>query len=138
MITQVADDKHGFCKKDAIYFSCHKFIGGPQTPGILIAKKKLFDLEAAPVFPGGGTVLFVTETEQLYLKDIESKEEGGTPAIVESIRSGLVIQVNILRCQIEKQAFKWETDTVIDRVQKNEKKIKLFERNRLWTEIKNL
>jgi selenocysteine lyase/cysteine desulfurase len=95
MITQVADDKHGFCKKDAIYFSCHKFIGGPQTPGILIAKKQLFDLEAAPVFPGGGTVLFVTETEQLYLKDIESKEEGGTPAIVESIRSGLVIQVNI-------------------------------------------
>ncbi len=122
MITQVADDKHGFCKKDAIYFSCHKFIGGPQTPGILIAKKKLFDLEAAPVFPGGGTVLFVTETEQLYLKDIESKEEGGTPAIVESIRSGLVIQVNILRCQIEKQAFKWETDTVIEWIQKRNKK----------------
>ncbi len=106
MITQVADDKNDFCKKDAIYFSCHKFIGGPQTPGILIAKKKLFDLEAAPVFPGGGTVLFVTETEQLYLKDIESKEEGGTPAIVESIRSGLVIQVNILRCQIENRPLK--------------------------------
>jgi selenocysteine lyase/cysteine desulfurase len=43
--------------------------------------------------PGGGTVLFVTETEHFYLKDIESKEEGGTPAIVESIRAGLVVQV---------------------------------------------
>ena len=91
--TQVLGDKNGLCKKDAIYFSCHKFIGGPQTPGILIAKKKLFDLEMAPVFPGGGTVLFVTETDHFYIKDIEKKEEGGTPAIVESIRSGLVIQV---------------------------------------------
>jgi selenocysteine lyase/cysteine desulfurase len=61
----------------------------------LIAKKKLFDPEGAPVIPGGGTVLFVTETDHLYLKDIESKEEGGTPAIVESIRSGLVIQVSL-------------------------------------------
>jgi selenocysteine lyase/cysteine desulfurase len=97
IILQVAEDKHGFCKKDAIYFSGHKFIGGPQTPGILIAKKKLFDPEGAPVIPGGGTVLFVTETDHLYLKDIESKEEGGTPAIVESIRSGLVIQVSLFR-----------------------------------------
>jgi selenocysteine lyase/cysteine desulfurase len=65
---KVADDKAGFCKKDALYFSCHKFVGGPQTPGILVAKKKLFDLSAPPVFPGGGTVLFVTETEHHYLK----------------------------------------------------------------------
>ena len=90
---KVIDDTNGFCKKDAIYFSCHKFIGGPQTPGILIAKKKLFKPENAPVIPGGGSVLFVSETEHYYLKDIERKEEGGTQAIVESIRAGLVIQV---------------------------------------------
>ncbi len=34
-LPQVTDDTNGFCKKDAIYFSCHKFVGGPQTPGIL-------------------------------------------------------------------------------------------------------
>ena len=89
---KVENDNHGVCKKDAIYFSCHKFIGGPQTPGILIAKKKLFQSDV-PVIPGGGTVAFVTESQHFYLKDIESKEEGGTPAIVESIRAGLVIQV---------------------------------------------
>ena len=60
-----------------------------------MAKKKLFVLEAAPVHPGGGTVIFVTETEHEYLKDIESREEGGTPAIVESIRAGLVIHVRL-------------------------------------------
>ena len=58
-----------------------------------MAKKKLFNPDNAPVHPGGGTVLFVTENEHFYRKDIESKEEGGTPAIVESIRAGLVIQV---------------------------------------------
>jgi selenocysteine lyase/cysteine desulfurase len=70
----------------------------------LIAKKKLFDPEGAPVIPGGGTVLFVTETDHLYLKDIESKEEGGTPAIVESIRSGLVIQVSLLILRLKRRA----------------------------------
>lgn len=28
--------------KDAVYFSGHKFVGGVQTPGILVAKKALF------------------------------------------------------------------------------------------------
>ena len=28
--------------KDAIFISTHKFVGGPSTPGILIAKKHLF------------------------------------------------------------------------------------------------
>ena len=40
--------------------------------------------------PGGGTVAYVNPAEHLYLADIERREEGGTPAIVESIRAGLV------------------------------------------------
>ncbi|KAF7256889.1 hypothetical protein EG68_05595 [Paragonimus skrjabini miyazakii] len=80
--------------KDAVYFSMHKFIGGPQTPGVLIAKRSLFSAgESQPSGCGGGTVFFVRRDAQVYLKDVEEREEGGTPAIVESIRAGLVMQL---------------------------------------------
>ncbi|MGC6493009.1 MAG: aminotransferase class V-fold PLP-dependent enzyme [Myxococcota bacterium] len=78
--------------KDAIFISPHKFIGGPGTPGILIAKKALFD-NVVPAVPGGGTVAYVSSEDHVYLDDIEHREEGGTPAIVESIRAGLVFQL---------------------------------------------
>lgn len=78
--------------KDAVFLSVHKFIGGPQTPGILIAKKKLF-VNKVPEGCGGGTVFYVTKNDHRYLKNDEMREEGGTPAIVESIRAGLVFQL---------------------------------------------
>ena len=43
--------------------------------------------------PGGGTVQYVNPFEHVYLSEIEHREEGGTPAIVESIRAGLVFQL---------------------------------------------
>ena len=78
--------------KDAIFLSPHKFIGGPGTPGILVAKRNLF-ANRVPGCPGGGTVAYVNDTDHRYLDDIEHREEGGTPAIVESIRAGLVFQL---------------------------------------------
>jgi len=39
----------------------------------------------------------VTRDAHLYLKDIEEREEGGTPAIVESIRAGMVFQLKQVR-----------------------------------------
>ncbi len=78
--------------KDAIFISTHKLIGGPGTPGILVARKELFT-NAVPSVPGGGTVAFVQPDHHEYLSDIEHREEGGTPAIVESIRAGLVFQL---------------------------------------------
>jgi selenocysteine lyase/cysteine desulfurase len=78
--------------KDAIFLSPHKFIGGPGTPGILVARRELFR-NRVPTMPGGGTVAYVNPTEHVYLADIEHREEGGTPAIVESIRAGLVFQL---------------------------------------------
>ncbi|MHB8460244.1 MAG: aminotransferase class V-fold PLP-dependent enzyme [Candidatus Limnocylindrales bacterium] len=75
--------------KDAIFISPHKFIGGPGTPGVLVARRELFR-NRVPTMPGGGTVAYVNPTEHVYLADIEHREEGGTPAIVESIRAGLV------------------------------------------------
>ena len=75
--------------KDAIFISPHKFIGGPGTPGVLVARRELFT-NRVPTVPGGGTVAYVNPAEHVYLDDIEHREEGGTPAIVESIRAGLV------------------------------------------------
>ena len=75
--------------KDAVFISPHKFIGGPGTPGVLVARRDLFR-NRVPTMPGGGTVLYVNPTEHVYLDDVEHREEGGTPAIVESIRAGLV------------------------------------------------
>ena len=45
--------------KDAIFFSPHKFIGGVDTPGILVAKKQLFR-NKTPFTAGGGTVFYVS------------------------------------------------------------------------------
>ncbi|HNM97721.1 MAG TPA: aminotransferase class V-fold PLP-dependent enzyme [Marmoricola sp.] len=75
--------------KDAIFISPHKFIGGPGTPGVLVVRRELVT-NRVPVVPGGGTVMYVNPTEHRYLTDPEHREEGGTPAIVESIRAGLV------------------------------------------------
>ena len=79
-------------RKDAVFLSMHKFIGGPGTPGVLLVRREVAR-NRVPVVPGGGTVTFVTPHEHAYLTDIEHREEGGTPAIVESIRAGLVMQL---------------------------------------------
>ena len=78
--------------KDAIFLSPHKFIGGPGTPGVLVARRELLR-NRVPDVPGGGTVAYVNPTEHRYLDDPIHREEGGTPAIIESIRAGLVFQL---------------------------------------------
>ena len=90
-IRLVPGDVDNLCAKDAIYFSMHKFVGGVQTPGILVAKKELFKNNIAPYESGGGSVFFVTENDHKYLKETELREEAGTPAIVESIRGNIMI-----------------------------------------------
>lgn len=78
--------------KDAVFISTHKFVGGPGSPGLLIAKRSLFT-NHVPLVPGGGTVHFVTRNKQRYYEDIETREEAGTPGIIESIRAGLVFRL---------------------------------------------
>jgi selenocysteine lyase/cysteine desulfurase len=75
--------------KDAVFLSPHKFPGGPQTPGVLIVRRDLVR-NAVPTAPGGGTVAFVDPVGHQYLDDPVAREEGGTPAIVESVRAGLI------------------------------------------------
>jgi selenocysteine lyase/cysteine desulfurase len=78
--------------KDAIFLSPHKFIGGPSTPGLLVVKKALLT-NRVPSEPGGGTVAYVNSEAHRYLDDPIHREEGGTPAIIGSIRAGLVFQL---------------------------------------------
>ena len=47
--------------------------------------------DGVPTVPGGGTIAFVSPAGHVYLDDPVAREEGGTPAIVESIRAGLVV-----------------------------------------------
>ena len=106
--------------KDALFISTHKLIGGPGSPGVLVVKKQLFE-NGLPVITGGGTVHFVTKTQQRYLEDIESREEGGTPAIIESIRAGLAFQLKdkVGAKTIEEREEKFIHEA-INRLQKNQ------------------
>ncbi|MFO0551247.1 MAG: aminotransferase class V-fold PLP-dependent enzyme [Polyangiaceae bacterium] len=109
--------------KDAIFLSPHKFIGGPGTPGVLLAKRKLFR-NRVPAMPGGGTVVYVNPREHRYIEDPEQREEGGTPAIIESIRAGLVFQlkeavtadrIRALEHDLIRRAIaRWETHPAIE------------------------
>jgi selenocysteine lyase/cysteine desulfurase len=78
--------------KDAVFLSPHKFVGGPGTPGVLVVRRELVR-NRVPTVPGGGTVTYVHAAGQHYLADPAHREEGGTPAIVESIRAGLAFQL---------------------------------------------
>ncbi|RGE20374.1 aminotransferase class V-fold PLP-dependent enzyme [Leucobacter sp. wl10] len=76
-------------KVDAVFLSPHKFIGGPGTPGLLIVNRSLLS-NSVPDTVGGGTVAYVSPVAHRYITDPDHREEAGTPAIVESIRAGLV------------------------------------------------
>jgi selenocysteine lyase/cysteine desulfurase len=89
---QAVDPARPLSYKDAIFLSPHKFIGGPSTPGVLVARRELF-ANRVPDVPGGGTVAYVNDDDHRYLDDPTHREEGGTPAIIESVRAGLVFQL---------------------------------------------
>jgi hypothetical protein len=78
--------------KDAVFLSPHKFVGGPGTPGVLVVRRSLLH-NRVPDVVGGGTVAYVNPTEHRFLDDPVHREEGGTPAIIESIRAGMVFQL---------------------------------------------
>jgi selenocysteine lyase/cysteine desulfurase len=88
----MAGDGDPLTRKDAVFLSPHKLIGGPGTPGVLVVRRSLVT-NPVPTVPGGGTVAYVNPVEHVYLDDPVAREEGGTPDIVGSIRAGLVFQL---------------------------------------------
>ncbi|MGG1399226.1 aminotransferase class V-fold PLP-dependent enzyme [Bacillus salipaludis] len=80
-------------KLDAIVFSPHKFLGGPGTSGVLVFDSRLYS-NLVPDHPGGGTVLWTNPWgEHHYYPDIELREDGGTPGILQAIRTALCIKL---------------------------------------------
>lgn len=80
-------------KLDAIFFSPHKFLGGPGTAGILIFDSKLYK-NKIPDNPGGGTVDWTNPWGQhKFVSNIEAREDGGTPAFLQTIKAALCIQL---------------------------------------------
>jgi selenocysteine lyase/cysteine desulfurase len=78
---------------DAIYFSPHKFLGGPGTCGVLIFAAELYHLHT-PDQPGGGTVKWTNPWgKHSYIDDIEGREDGGTPPFLQGIKTAMCIQL---------------------------------------------
>ena len=76
---------------DAIFFSPHKFLGGPGSAGVLIFNKKLYK-NNTPDTPGGGTVKWTNRWGGYsYITDIEVKEDGGTPGFLQGIKAALAV-----------------------------------------------
>ena len=108
---------------DAVFLSPHKFPGGPGTPGVLAVRRDLVR-NAVPTVPGGGTISYVHPGDRHYVTDPVHREEGGTPAIVESIRAGLVlglhraVGVDAIRSREERLVTEaiasWRTNAAIE------------------------
>jgi len=80
-------------KLDAIYFSPHKFLGGPGSSGVLIFDSKLYR-NHSPDQPGGGTVDWTNPWgEYKFIDKIEAREDGGTPGFLQAIRTALSIKL---------------------------------------------
>ncbi len=78
---------------DAIFFSPHKFLGGPGTSGILVFNEKIYRTDLPPTTAGGGTVTFVGYNTHDFSNDIETREKAGTPPILQTIKAALVLDL---------------------------------------------
>ncbi len=78
---------------DAVFFSPHKFLGGPGSSGVMVFNKHLYN-RTVPDHPGGGTVEWTNPWgEHHYFDDIELREDGGTPGFLQAMRTALAIDV---------------------------------------------
>ena len=78
---------------DAIFFSPHKFLGGPGSCGILVFNSDFYHSKV-PDHPGGNTVEWTNPWGGYkYFEDIEVKEDGGTPAFLQTIKAAMCISL---------------------------------------------
>ncbi len=98
---------------DAIFFSPHKFLGGPGSSGVLIFNKRLYNSHS-PDQPGGGTVDWTNAWgEYKFVEDIEAREDGGTPGFLQAIRTALVIN---LKNKMGVDAIRQREESIVDQV----------------------
>jgi len=78
---------------DAIFFSPHKFLGGPGSSGVLVFNEEIYRKDLPPTTAGGGTVLYVGFEAHDFAEDIETREKAGTPPILQAIKAALVLEL---------------------------------------------
>ncbi len=86
-------NRDGTAWLDAIVLSPHKFVGGPGSSGILVFNERLYRHDLPPTVAGGGTVDYVSTTDQDFIADIEMREKAGTPGILQTIRAALAFEI---------------------------------------------
>ncbi len=105
---------------DAVFFSPHKFIGGPGAAGILVINSKLYDNKIPPTVSGGGTVDYVSSIGQDYLDNVEEREKAGTPGILQVIKAGLAIQLKgRIGTEIIEEKEQYFTEKIIKKFKDN-------------------
>jgi len=78
---------------DVVFLSPHKFLGGPATSGVMVLNKELYKKDV-PDNPGGGTVTFTDPWgHHSFIKDIEAREDGGTPGFLQGIKTALAVRL---------------------------------------------
>ncbi len=76
---------------DAVFFSPHKFLGGPGASGVLIFDSELYNSKV-PDHPGGGTVDWTNPWGHYkFVANIEAREDGGTPGFLQAIKTSLAV-----------------------------------------------
>lgn len=78
---------------DAVMFSPHKFLGGPGASGVLVFNREMY-ANRVPDMAAGGTVVWTNPWgEHRFINDIERRESGGTPGILQGLKAGLAMQL---------------------------------------------
>ena len=105
---------------DAVYFSPHKFVGGPGSSGILLFNKSLYRDDLAPTISGGGTVRYVWSGGHDFIAEVEARERAGTPGLPQLMRAA--------------EAMKLQRKVGFDTIERREQAAleRAFDR---WTEV---
>jgi selenocysteine lyase/cysteine desulfurase len=87
------DGIEGDVSMDAIFISPHKFLGGPGASGVLIFNERTYHQELPPTLAAGGTVDYVGPQSHTFIADIEAREKGGTPGILQTLKAAMVFNI---------------------------------------------
>jgi selenocysteine lyase/cysteine desulfurase len=78
---------------DAVYFSPHKFVGGPGSCGVLVFNERLYRRDLPPTQCAGGTVRYVWKHGHDFIENVEARESAGTPGVPQIIRAALSLKL---------------------------------------------
>jgi selenocysteine lyase/cysteine desulfurase len=100
-------DAAGDASYDAVFLSPHKFLGGPGSSGVLVFNERLYCRDLPPSVAGGGTVDYVSPSEQDFIADVEARERAGTPGVLQTLKAALAFdlkqRVGVERIEVREQ-----------------------------------